>query len=210
MSPSTYGSRPLETRSYAKRNPRALQMHTLFGDLPRSRTEEDLRSMLTIFCAETEALLTWTTQLMDYTLADFNLAVCFQNRQSAKLNSPPIFPAMRYVIGDIGRDKFGDPVKVLYLRNKQQGRLSSSCKDFSHSLSGLVGPFPQASITLPCFHIDGFTFRGCYYRLPVVCKQLQPLFSTSIYSRPRGSRANLSNHSRSINFVDSVPFVDHV
>ena len=33
-----------------------------------------------------------------YILVDFNLAVCFQNHQFAKFNSPPIFLAIRYSI----------------------------------------------------------------------------------------------------------------
>ena len=36
--------------------------------------------------------------LLKETLADFNLAVFNPNRQSAKFNSPPIFPAIRYAI----------------------------------------------------------------------------------------------------------------
>ena len=46
---------------------------------------------LLYFCAKTKALFTWTTQLMDYILADFNLVVCFQNHQSTKFNSRQYF-----------------------------------------------------------------------------------------------------------------------
>ena len=49
------------------------------------------------FCTEMKALFMWTMQLMEYTciLADFNLVVCFQNRQSAKLIFSSIFQAVQ-------------------------------------------------------------------------------------------------------------------
>ena len=49
--------------------------------------------------AQSETPYVW----YDSYLAEFNLAVLSQIRQSAKLNSPPIFPAIRY----IGQLKFG-------------------------------------------------------------------------------------------------------
>ena len=78
-----------------KGNPRTLQMRLLllWWQFPSWSNTYQGRSLKHVyyFCAKTKALFTWTTQLMDYILVDFNLVVCFQNRQSAKFNSCQYF-----------------------------------------------------------------------------------------------------------------------